>query len=259
MTHKIDHIFPSRVDFVKIYDNSPFMVVFTHGMNPYGNAFCGELFQPLIRLCDKHKLSHFLYYRKYWLYKAVITDIADIKDEYKDMMTYVHHLCPANNKHILLIGHSLGGAYVHMFNTLNGGKNVIRSISLDGTDFYLAVPYFVKIGYHLTDIDENDIKYRPDKVLYKNKPVSWSTLTFSEDIYKMLYKFKDKICDTHYIVDYYGNPRAPKTVTFHKIQDDHYPNLYNLKYSKEYYHSMHKYSPAAQVIFDKLIKPLMSG
>lgn len=254
---KFDHIFPSRIDFLQIYPESPFTVVFTHGMNPIGAAYCGESFQPLLKICDKNKLSHFVYYRQYYLKDGVINDICDAQNEYKDLMSTIKNLS-LSNKNILLVGHSLGGAYAHIFNYLNNEKNIIRSISLDGTDFYLAIPYFIMTGYRLKEIDERDIEYLPNKILYKRKQVPFRIINCSESLYQMVYKFKDKICDTHHIVDYYANQKRPKSVIFRKIPDKYYLNVYELKYYKEYWHSLHEFPAPSQVIFDKLIAPLIS-
>lgn len=250
------HIFPSRLDFVHIYPSSPFTVILTHGHNPMGSAYCAESFAPLLRILDKHKLSHLVYYRKFVLENDVVQEISKATDEYKDLVAHLRSLS-LKSKDIILVGHSYGGAYAHIFNYLSKSFNVLRSISLDGTDFYLAIPYFIQQAYMIPNISEKDIKYFPTKITYKGRQISIPRIGLSTIDYIMLYKYKDKICKNHFIINYYANERNPKKVLIQSTKDKHYPNLYSLKYSKEYYHSLHSYPVCSKAIFEKFILPLV--
>ena len=278
------------------YKSSPILVVFTHGLLSCGRLYSDENFNELISLCDKNKISNCLYYRNGIGTNYNHTEeIYNVEFEYTSFIYALQQFYKRNNVNeamadkikYIFVGHSFGAIYASLFSNKMCNK-CIKSISLDGSDFYEFVPYLIKQALSISVIDDEKINTTIDKVEYNNSIVPLYRV-INKSVYQFIYLNKDNTnIDKHYIIDYYDNKDAYNSSTYssniydndedetNEDNDDstdestneskepppklvtakskHYKHIYELHYGKKYNHTIHTFSQCAKLIFDKFIK-----
>lgn len=256
-----------------IWPKSPYIVILFHGQNPHGHKYCEQSFYYIIRFLNAAKISNILYYRNYtYTYDHLLpfekltetrngrkcqkTEIYNPEYEFKAFEVEIQKILTefnVRNPRFVLVGHSLGGLYAAIFGTMIGLR-CIKTISLDGFNFYEVIPFFMREHAHMGKIDESKLEYHPTKLVYKGEQVDLEKLWISQKLYEMAYRYRDVRIENHYLIDYFENKQNPVMTSVTKMPKDiHYPKKYAIKYGDEYYHSLHCYIPIAEVIVNQFI------
>ena len=232
----MDHKFKN----VLHYDNSPFIIIYNHGLNPYGVKYLKENTTELIKYCKLKKYSFASWIRP-------INETYNFKEEYKYFLKEFKKEFHDFNSKLIIIGHSFGAVFSLYFSS----QLKCVGISLDGSNLYDTYDYYIS-EYLGHEIDPNKIKYSYGKIIYDgvnywDKPEARTNHKYSKclwDVYKFLH-------DKYYLIDYYGTPDGK--IKIEKIKNKHYPNYFNLYYTKNYYHSLHKYKTVIETIFNLIL------
>ena len=248
----VQKIYPAKIgDYYE--GESEHVVVFIHGFGTMGMKYHESSTRELRELCKEHKISHMLYYRTMFESNDEFLDTFDLEYEYFTMLSFVRETYKEDKK-LILVGHSYGGLVVAYFRQMDKKykhNRILKTISLDGSDFYILNPYILYTdGAIPKTYDETKLKYTRDNVSYdgneiKIVPTLWPDIGF----YHAAYDTKDDY-ENRFIVDYVeGNPKYE----IKHIDDKHYKNCYEINCGDEYYHSLHKYKECAKIIFKKFI------
>lgn len=266
-------------------DQSDILIVFTHGLNPWGKQYCRDSFKHLIQLAVSNKVSCLLYHR------SSTGDTEENAFETYDVASYyveLHqliqqfksvHNCQSVNFRYILVGHSFGGLISHIFNLMlscacsepqkgSSTTTCLRSISLDGSDFYQFLGHCVQQEWKLKQFDESKCQTTYTGVIYNNNPVPMENGCLYLPTYQLAYRYKDNVPETHYIVNYSANSDDESTSITEPTKwsppklvptiNSHYKHTYELYYTNEYYHSLHVHQNCSELIWNELIQPIIS-
>ena len=221
-------IHPAKID-CHYKGESEYVVVFIHGFGTMGRKYHELGMRELRELCKEHKISHMLYYRTMFESNDEFLDTFDLEYEYFTMLSFIRETYKEDKK-LILVGHSYGGlvaAYFRQMDKKYKHNRIIRTISLDGSDFYICHPFFLyDEGLIPKNYDATKLKYTRDSISYDGNeieivPKVWPDIGF----YHAAYDTKDDY-ENRFIVDYVeGNPKYE----INHIDDQHYKNYYEIK------------------------------
>lgn len=256
-----------------VWPKSPYIVILLHGQNPHGYKYCEQGLYGIIRYLNEAKISNILYYRNYTYTYDNLLPIAELTEtrngrkcqkteiynpelEFKSLQTELKKILTefsVRNPRYIIVGHSLGGLYAAIFGTMFG-SSCLKTISLDGFNFYEVIPFFMRTHARMGKIDESKLEFRPTELLYKGEHVDLSKLWISQTLYEMAYRYRDTRIENHYLIDYFENKQNPVKLSVTKMpKDHHYPKKYAIKFGDEYYHTLHCYPNVSEVIVNQFI------
>ena len=231
-------------------------IIYFHGMNPHGLKFT-EVPEEIEKYCINHNYSYGFYLRgndkdvdieKLEIHEpgAEDEDVYDLDAELPLFKEAFESTFPTTDK-VYFLGHSYGANFAKYF-----AKEYGRSISLDGSDLYTAVPYF--IGLYLNeDVKAEDIEWNEKSYVYKginyygnNEAGLW---TYYCDV---MWKCREDDANNT-VIDYAANVEAPEEVKLTKVDNKYYSNYYQLHYGKEYSHTLHMIPEVVNTIFETFI------
>lgn len=218
--------------------DAKYLFVYIHGRVPEGKIYAKN-FDNAIWKTKYNINSYGIYYRECGL----DTDTYDLEKELKNFEKCMHEEFQdeIDNKNIkiVLLGHSYGACFAKYF-LEHSSINIYRAISLDGSNLYDSITYYIRRNHELWNVDdvESDIIFSKDSCTYKGKEVIDVEKDITREYYDVMWKCKHDNKD-YYLVNYYANEEDPNTPKIEKGINKHYTNYYNLRYGKEYYHSLH--------------------
>ena len=254
-----------------IWPKSPYIVVLLHGQNPLGHRYCEESFFNMTTILNVLKISNILYFRSYTYtadllpFDEVTEDINGVKCQKTELYDPETEFMYLNvelkkieiehniqNPKYILVGHSLGGLYAAIMGDMFGGR-CIKTISLDGFNFYEVLPFFMSHRAGMS-VDESKITYRSTEMLYDGEPFDLRRIAVSQKLYEMAYAYRDVHIPNHYLIDYFNNNSDPFTTVVSRMDPDpHYPKKWSIRYGEDYDHSIHSYFPVARIIVEQFI------
>lgn len=232
-------------------------IIYFHGMNPHGLKFT-EVSEEIEKYCINHNYSYGFYLRgndkdidieKLEIHEAGAEDedVYDLDAElplFKEAFESTFSI----TDEIYFLGHSYGANFAKYF----AKKYGVPSISLDGSNLYNAVPYFIGL-YLKEDVKAEDIEWNEKSYVYKgvnyygNKDAGlWSCYC------DVMWKCREDD-PNNVIIDYAANPDAPKEVKLIKVNNKYYRNYYELHYGEEYRHTLHMIPEVVEIIFKTFI------
>lgn len=265
----------ARFENVKVYPHSPFVVILLHGLYPDGQLHFKRTFKQLSLLLQHNHITHLYHYRtstfrfdklpanKDLIEKvngrnAVRKETYNMIHEYNmllDLLEFFETTHGLRNTKYVLIGHSTGGFYASVLGNMLK-KRCVRSISLDGFNFYSTYVFFVKYRLNLP-CEESDLKYTPTGIYYKNRLLNLEKMDVDHALYILSYQYRNCKPKHHIMLEYFENKLRPKEVMIRKIKSNHYENVYAVKYKKKYYHSLHMFKLVADAIYERFVHDLV--
>lgn len=255
-----------RISKAKILDpciktGSSIICIFNHGMVPNGYLYGLDTSSNLRKELNQHDISTLYYQRSFIISGSEMYETYDFKNEFKQMMKIVNqyiktynanhiHKIDTNRLSFLFIGHSFGGCYSHYCAKMLGNK-CIGFVSLDGSDFYNCIPYFISIMSG-KKVRMNSIKISKDHCIYNGIDYVGSEL-IPKLFYSRVYELRKDDVKNYIIIDYDSGNNEPK---IYKLKSVFYRNNYMLKFGKTYRHTVHDNDLCANVIVNKVCKLL---
>lgn len=230
-------------------------IIYFHGMNPHGLKFT-EVPAEIEKYCISHNYSYGFYLRgndkdmkdiEIHAPGAKDEDVYDLDAELPLFKEAFESTFSTTDK-LYFLGHSYGATFAKYFAKEYGCK----SISLDGSDLYTTVPYFIGL-YLKEEVKAEDIEWNEKSYIYKdvnyygnNEAGLWSQYC------DVMWKCREDD-PNNVIINYNGNTINPNEIELEKVESGYYANLYNLFYTEEYCHTLHMHPEVVEFIFKTFI------
>ena len=249
-----------------IHGSSKIIIIYFHGMNPHGMKFRKTVPDTLMRYCKSCEYSYGFYLRgretdrlfehvenneftneeidSFELTSNTDLDTYDLDGEY-DLFKQAFESEFPNWKEcqVYFLGHSYGACFSKWF----AKQMNTTSISLDGSDLYTTVPYFI-------GCEPDEVEYAEKSFIYNGKNY------YGDDEHKLwsqycdvMWKCKDDY-DKSIIINYDANEKEPNEVKLVKEENEYYKNYYVLHFEKEYCHTLHMHYECVHAIFKEFIE-----
>lgn len=150
--------------YFKVYPKGYFEVYpkgYFHIMKDHDHMIMKDISNAIRNYCVEHNYSYGFYSSGVGEDTNSISNVEDLDGEFSKFKE-VFESTFSTDDYVYFIGHSYGSCFAKYF----GMKYHIPSISLNGSDLYIAVPYF--IGLHLNeDVKAEDMEWNEKSFVYK--------------------------------------------------------------------------------------------
>lgn len=245
----IDSNYSAHVTDVNHASNPQYLFIYIHGMVPGGRLYSPMFIQSLLH--TKYKNNSYCIYKRYIPNND--NDNYNLIEEMERFDKIIMHTFPneiQKDVNIVLIGHSYGATFAKYF-LEHSSLLIYKAISLDGSLLYETIPYFIKLEAGIENINTDEIEFTPTQAIYKGKDYVGTKL-ISKEYYNALYITRNPI-DSRFDVVYYYEGDG-QNITMEKKKHQYFRNYYELRYTKEYSHSLHLWYPKClEKILDTLL------